>query len=196
MAVIVINPPDEPLVSLEEAREHLGVDYDDADELIERLIVQIGSHLDGPEGLLQRALGEQTLEMVEDGFPSCSPYALKLRCPPVTTIDSVEYTDTDGVEQTLATSVYRLLGDGTPNPRIVLAYNQSWPSIRSEHEAVRVRYTAGYGAENLPAAIKAAILLMIGDLFAFRETAQVGSSSSEVPLSASVVALLAPYRVF
>ncbi|WP_298698193.1 head-tail connector protein [uncultured Brevundimonas sp.] len=41
----------------------------------------------------------------------------------------------------------------------------------------------------------AAVLLMVGDLYAFRETAQVGSVSSEIAMHPSARALLDPYRM-
>lgn len=45
------------------------------------------------------------------------------------------------------------------------------------------------------AAFKAAALLMLGDLYAYRETGQIGSVSSPIHVSASAKALLAPYRM-
>ena len=61
-------------------------------------------------------------------------------------------------------------------------------------EAVRLRYTAGY--EALPAPIKAALLLMCGDLYENRETAVIGVSASKVPMAMAVENLLGPYRVY
>lgn len=46
------------------------------------------------------------------------------------------------------------------------------------------------------AAWRAAILLMLGDLYAFRETAQVGSVSSTIDMHPAASALLYPYRCF
>jgi hypothetical protein len=53
---------------------------------------------------------------------------------------------------------------------------------------------AGY--EVLPKPIRAAVLLMVGDLYRFRETVSVGVSSTAVPMSTTVESLLSPYRVF
>jgi hypothetical protein len=56
-----------------------------------------------------------------------------------------------------------------------------------------VRYRAGY--DPVPAAIISAVLLMVGDLYANRETASEGLKS-EIQMSATVQNLLAPYRVY
>jgi uncharacterized phage protein (predicted DNA packaging) len=44
------------------------------------------------------------------------------------------------------------------------------------------------------AAFRAAALLMLGDLYAYRETGQVGSVSSPIQVSAAARALIDPYR--
>lgn len=43
-------------------------------------------------------------------------------------------------------------------------------------------------------AFRAAVLLILGDLYAFRETAQVGSVSSEIRMNPAASALIDPYR--
>ncbi|WP_292039039.1 MULTISPECIES: head-tail connector protein [unclassified Brevundimonas] len=48
--------------------------------------------------------------------------------------------------------------------------------------------------EGPAAAFRAAALMMLGDLYAYRETGQVGSVSSPIQISATAKALLAPYR--
>lgn len=45
------------------------------------------------------------------------------------------------------------------------------------------------------AAFKAAALMLLGDLYAYRETGQVGSVSSQIQVTASARALLDPYRM-
>lgn len=51
-------------------------------------------------------------------------------------------------------------------------------------------------AGDLPvAAFRAAALMLLGDLYAYRETGQVGSVSSQIQVTASARALLDPYRI-
>ena len=120
------------------------------------------------------------------------PVALALPCPPVIDIESVSYLDAAGIEQLVDPSTYELRGDA-----IGTAWGKSWPTPSCHAEAVRVRYRAGYvtdaSADPLvavpPPAIRAAILLMVGDLYRNRENGQV-----TMPTVAG--ALLRPFRVW
>lgn len=192
MRVVVVTPPIDPVVTLEIAKQHLRIDGNDDDALITGMVAAVTNHLDGPEGWLGRALAVQTLELRLDHFtgPACR-YDIRLPYAPIIEVASVKYFSSAGVEQTVAPNSYELLGD-----RIALAFGQSWPSARVQREAVRIRYRAGY--EALPAAINAAILLMVGDLYANRESVITGPSAAAiaVPMSTTVEALLTPFRVF
>lgn len=186
MNIVVITPP-AAVVTLEEAKAHLRVDFDDDNALISAMIAAVQGNLDGPDGWLGRAIGAQTLEMRLSSFngrdgSGCIP----LRCPPVTGQISVKYVDRDGIEQTIDSSAYRLVGDDMIAP----AYNTCWPSARCDHESVKIRYTAGY--PTLPPPIKAAILLHVGHLYENREAVSFENFATELPLGAQW--LLAPYR--
>jgi uncharacterized phiE125 gp8 family phage protein len=110
-------------------------------------------------------------------------------------ITSVKYDDADGVEQTVDPSVYRVLAASSAAPRLSLAYNQSWPSPRSQPEAVRIRYVAGYGEQgsDVPAPLRHAMLLQIGSWYEQRETVIVGQTVAFLP---AYEALIAPYRIY
>lgn len=192
MRVVVITPP-APVVTWEEAEQHLELDGDTSKQTqVEAMIAAATAHIDGPDGWLGRAIGAQTLELRLDHF-SGPAHCLEIRLPypPVIEPLSVKYVGSDGVVQTVDNSTFELLGD-----RIVLGFGQSWPSYRYQREAIRVQYRAGYAA--IPAPIKAAILLMVGDLFRFRETADSANSATlaSVPMSMTVTNLLSPFRVF
>ncbi len=186
MRVVVITPP-APVVTWAEGEAHLRLDGDtDQQGEVEAMIAAVTAHIDGPMGWLGRSIGVQTLEARCDHFDCGS---MVLPYPPAIAIDSVKYVDAGGAEQTIDASVYELLGAS-----LMSAYGASWPTPRRQREAVRVRYQAGYA--ELPAPIRAAILLMLGDLYAFRETAVTGTISSAVAMSPAVERLLAPFRMF
>lgn len=185
MSVVVITAPTHG-ISLTTVKAHLRVDHTDDDTLIGYYVDAVVSHIDGPKGWLDRAVFPQTLELRQDVFdsPTELPYG------PPTSITSVKYLDENGAEQTLASNQYVLSNAG----KLELAYNISWPNIRGDVEGVRVRYVVGYAT--LPPAILAAILLMVGDLYAFRETTVTGTIASRIPMSTAVETLLAPYRAW
>lgn len=187
MTVVVAEGPDiAAALPLAIVKAHLRVDDDGEDVLIGAMRDAAFAHLDGPAGWLGRALAPQTLQAWLDGWP-CAPWDLPYG--PVTDIDSIEYTDTAGAEQTLPGDQYRLTAGGA----LDRTYGASWPSARAQADAVCITYQAGY--ETLPAPIQAALLLMIGDLYANRETTVAGAASA-VPMTPSVRALLAPFRVW
>lgn len=186
MHVAVVTPIATALVSLEDAKKHLRVDFDDDDALIEGLVAAATAYLDGPDGILNRALGTQVLLATLEGFPS-EPVAL--RCEPIQSIDDITYIDADGAETPIDdTDVYELTDDG----RLRLAHGQTWPTPRSSEDPVRINYTAGY--TSLPKPLRAAILLIVGDLYANCESGGTGTVAYENQMPTTVRALLAPYR--
>lgn len=186
MSVVVVTAPVHG-ISLTTVKAHLRVDHTDDDTLIAAYVSAAAGHIDGPQGWLDRAVFPQTLELRQNVFGS-DP--IRLPYGPATAITSIKYVDPDGAEQTLASDQYVLTNAGA----VELAYSASWPNLRGDAEGVRIRYAAGYAT--LPPAILQAVLLMVGDLYAFRETAQVGSVAGRIPMSAAVENLLAPFRAW
>lgn len=198
MRVIVITPP-APVVTWEEADQHLRLDGDDEQrELVERLISAATQHIDGPDGWLGRALGLQTLEARMCGF--CD--LIRLPYQPIVDVVSVHYLDGTGQPVLVDTDTYELFGRD-----LGCAWGKSWPTpgaYRGYAETVRIRYRAGYAVEpdadpivsNVPEPVKAAILLMVGDLWHARATVATGAVMATVPMSATVENLLQPFRVY
>ena len=146
-------------------------------------------HIDGKDGWLGRAIVSQTWELSLDTFPADE---IQIPLVPLVSITSVVYDDEDGIEQTIDGADYTL----DPAGWVVTAGDYSWPTPITAINAVRVRFVAGYGdAADVPATIKAAILLMVGDLYAQRESFATGPASA-VPMSTTVENLLAPLRVW
>jgi uncharacterized phiE125 gp8 family phage protein len=188
MRSFVATPP-APVVTWADADQHLKLSGDTSQQAeVEAMIAAATANLDGPDGWLGRALGRQTIEARFDRFDHCG---LDLPYPPLVSIESVKYLDPTNVEQTIDAGQYDILGS-----RLVPAYQCRWPEPLRRHEAVRVRYVAGY--ETVPFPIRAAILLMVGDLYRFRETSLDGRATgiAQVPMSTTVERLLGPYRVF
>jgi uncharacterized phiE125 gp8 family phage protein len=191
MTVVVIERPTEPVISLVQAKLHLGEDTDDRNEQIDLLIDAAQEWLSGPGGWLGRSLTLQTLELQADGFcrgPIHLPY------PPIASVVSVKYDDSDGVEQTLAPEAYRTIL--RPDGRLSVShlYDAAWPDARRDTGTVRVRYTAGYAsAAQVPAPIRQAVLLLVGHWF---DNGEAASGSAMVSLPYGVEHLLSPYRIW
>lgn len=185
MRLSVITPPT-PVVTWEQADRHLKLDGDTSQQSeVEALISAATEHLDGPAGgWLGRAIGTQVVEARPDVFRD----AMVLPFPPVTEIVSVKYLDAAGVEQTVMSTEYEQRG-----ALLGAAFGKRWPAVARHPEAVRIRYRVGYA--QVPAPIKHAILLMVGDMHRFRDTV-AAAGAVKVPMSTSVENLLEPFRVF
>ncbi len=103
-----------------------------------------------------RQLLNATRSMSWDCWP---PSPIVLEFPPVSSIVSVKYIDTNGTEQTVAASTYKL---GALSGKLSLAYGQTWPTARQELEAITVTYVCGYGATRdlVPRDLRHAVLLI------------------------------------
>lgn len=181
---ILITPSTELPVSLEEAKAHLRVEHDEEDSLIEGLIRAATDHLSGWSGRTGRALLPQTWEQDFDRF-----HQLRLRIGPVREVQSVTYYDSEGDQQTLDASVYALRQDAQ-GAYLDLAAGQSWPATDGRVSGIRITYEAGY--DETPAAIRQAMLLLIGHWYEHRQAVASGVTVAELPLA--VDALLTPYR--
>lgn len=180
-------------VSADEVKAHVGArDFGDDDTMLEALRAAAISHLDGWTGVLGRCLEQQTWRQDYDDFCSC----LRLPLFPVISIASVKYTDTNGAEQTIAAENYTLKNDDRGS-FVEFLSTYSFPSLNAETSAVRVAYVAGYAqagnplVSTVPAAIKAAILLLVGHWYANREAV---SADTHVVLPMAVDALIFPFR--
>jgi uncharacterized phiE125 gp8 family phage protein len=152
--------PTELPVTMDEVKGHMNVTHTEDDGKIAGYLAAVVDGLDGPEGLLGRALITQTLEYTLDSFPR-RPIDLPLA--PMQSVSSITYIDTNGDSQTLAAATYRVLNADNPmrRGRIELAYGSTWPSTRRIEQAVTVTYVAGFGARNaVPEHIR--LLIMYG----------------------------------
>ncbi|MFZ5736314.1 MAG: head-tail connector protein [Pseudomonadota bacterium] len=202
MSLVIITQPTDPVVSLDEVKAHLRVDHDDDDVEIAALINAAITEFEDPNlGWLGRSISERELELRVDAFPHHNAYPRMFVLPTgpllIGTVGddtydfSVKYDDADGVEQTLADSVYRVLDAHTARPFISLKTGQSWPATtRCEPQSVRVRFWAGYPADDSRLeAFKAAVKLHV-------EMIYDGDSPRQDKLRESINALLQPYRVY
>lgn len=184
-------------ITLAEAKAHLRVDHGDEDALITSLIAAATAHVEGREGYTGRALVSQVWDMSLAAFPKD---IIDLPFPPLQEVVQIIYLDKTGNSQTLGTDIYEV-NTFTQPARIERAYSKEWPETYEAWNAVTIRFRAGYEptdtdsptdmASGVPEPIKAAILLVLGDLYHNRS----GQTEKKLELNRSVQALLYPYRV-
>lgn len=195
-SVTVSTAPVAEPITRAEAKTHLRIDSDitDQDTLVDALIQGAREWC---ENYTRRSFVSRTLQLRTDCFPG----EFRLPRGPVTSVSSITYTDSGGNAATLAADQYQVDIYSMP-ARIVPAYGVVWPTVKSGVvNGVVVTYVAGYAAgatsptdhaENVPAAIKAAMKLLIGHLYENRELVDM-KQLFMVPFG--VKYLLAPFEV-
>ena len=194
----VTTPPTSEPVTLEEARTHLRIEPygsppEHPDDTYITTLITVAREF--CEQYLERALVTQTITSVTNAFSK----SLVLPNAPIQSVTSITYVDENGVTQTLPETVYEL---DTYDNKIRLQYDQQYPKTRPQEDAVTITYVAGYtNGESpdiypLPAPVKAAMLLLIGNQYENRQQDVLGNtriSFNSLPLG--VYNLLQPYRL-
>ena len=186
MGLVLLEGPSAPVVSLEEAQVHLRTEIPEESALVASLVAAATAQA---EAFCRRRFVSQRWRATFDAFPSG---AIVVPHPPLVSVEALTYVDRDGVAQTLDEAAYVVRSAETPG-EIVPAYGMRWPSARAVADAVGVEFTCGYGApEDVPEPIRRAVLLLVGTLYANRETV-APTAMQGVPHTAEW--LLGPFRV-
>ncbi len=183
----LVPPAAEP-VTRDEAKAHLRVTDTAEDALIDRLIAVARQ---AAEAHTQRAFLAQTFRLARDAWPDV--LCLSLPRPPLVAVDAVRLYDADGNATVWSASSYSVDIRWTPG-RLCLKSGWTWPAPGRRQGGIEIDFQAGYGANaaDVPAALRQAVLMLVGHLYENRE-AIAGETAIEVPAGAA--ALLAPYRV-
>ena len=184
---MVTEPAEEP-VTLAEAKAQLRVTFDDDDALISTLI---SAARQKAETEIDRRFVTQTLDYKLENFPISAtdaqiwvnvPSVIVLPVAPVASVTSVSYVDAAGTTQVLAPNTAYLAKTGTPGAVHPFPVTSIWPYARQQLDAVTIRFVAGYGdAADVPAVIKAAILLLVDHLYVNRSSV-TADSLTEMPM--------------
>lgn len=152
---LITGPTVEPL-DIATLKSWCRIDVADEDTLLTGLCIPAARA--ACENAIGRALLSQTWEVVLDAWPPAS--AIELPRAPVLAITSVKYINTAGVDTTIDSSAYALDKDSEPG-WLLPAYGTDWPEARDTANAIRVRYTAGFGtvATDVPQALRMWIAL-------------------------------------
>lgn len=199
MGLIIATPPSTEPVSLAEAKRQCRVHTSDTtyDAEIQAYLNAAISHLDGPDGVLQRALEPQTWDLFLDEFSD----TIELPLRPVISVDTILYYDTDGIQQGVNEDSYTV-DLASESAWVVPNSDFSWPETQDSINAVQIRFTAGYEGEldsgsyvsATPDAIRQAILLLVAHWFSHRSAVEMVSSGDLVNVPLAFDALVGPYK--
>lgn len=159
-------------VSLDDAREQCRVIGNQEDGLIEAYLFAALTYVGEATG---RVLAAETWAASFDSV--CGD--LVLPKAPVKTVTAISYFDAAGVSQSALVADFLLIKD---DDRATLRpiSGKTWPPLQDRPDALTVTFTAGYSV--IPAALKVAVLLIVGHLY--EQRAAVADNMSEVPFGA------------
>lgn len=178
----------DPIITTAAAKLHCRIDGTDDDTLVAALVSAATAHLDGYTGTLGRALVTQTWRQDFDCFYPC----LRLPLPAATITEVRWFAEDDATGSVISATNYELQADALGS-LVRFDDDYAFPGTLADWRGVRVTFTAGYGdATEVPAAIRQAMLLLVGHWYMNREAVNVGNITTELPMA--VAALLAPYR--
>ena len=141
MTPVIVTPPVDLPVSLDQAKDHCRVDHNEDDALIETLVAAATGHLDGWTGVLGRCLLPQTWKVSAEAGDVVLPF-------PDVTAATAAYAAGDAPLTITATAL---------GPCVTLT------------EACDVTFTCAM-PERLLATARVAILLIVGHWYANRES--------------------------
>lgn len=177
MGLQLIAPAGERPVSVEQAKLWCRIDGDDEDELLADLVLAATNFV---EEWLGRSLLTQSWALTLDAFGD----QILLPRGPVQEITEVGYSDAAGADQVLSDNTYTL--DAASDPQWLVRNSAAgWPATQAAINAVRIRYSAGFGnnAAAVPGAIRVAIKQLVAIWYDDR-----GAARDEMP--AGVAGLL------
>lgn len=190
------------IISLEDCRNHLRLDVDPNDsppshpddQLVLALLASARDWIESYTGL---ALSPRTMELALDEFPEDE---ILLPIPPTISVLAVNYVDSNGDPQTVPNTDYVLDEYQTPG-WLLPSVGNGWPGSFNVINAVTIRYVVGYESRTasgpkpayiLPATLRIALLLLLGQLYEHRED---GNEVTLTALPIGIKAMCDAYRV-
>lgn len=188
MDIWVIDGPESEPVTLEEAGLHLRVEDEGEDSIIASLITTAREYCESFTG---KSLALKTYEYIAGPFQRQFD-SIKMPMPPLKTIVTFKYLNTQGQQISLAEDIDYFLITGLEPGFVCPDLKKGWPMDCSRRpDAIRIRFTAGY--DEVPRSIKQAMLLLIGHFYENREAVYIGSKGEAKELPLAVSSLLRPY---
>jgi uncharacterized phiE125 gp8 family phage protein len=177
----IVTPPTKLAVEVTDAREHLSVEVLDDDNLI-------ATYIQAAQQSLALSIGRALVPTAYalDVYTGCA-YGILLPMPPLKTVTAVKTHNTSGIMTAIDPSLYSVTitseGRGIVSFGSGYAYtNLYWPQPNAS-----IEFTAGY--DDVPAALRAAILLTVSTLYENRSSA-ASAATYKLP---GVEALIAPF---
>jgi uncharacterized phiE125 gp8 family phage protein len=174
--LVLTSPPAVEPVTRVQAKQWAVVEHEMDDQIFDNLIT--GARIQ-VENWLERSLITQTWTLYMDGF---NTWEYELQRPPVQSVTSINYIDTNGDQQLIDPSIY-VVDNSTEPTRIRPQYNMVWPVWRTQiPNPIWTVFVAGYGnsAASVPLGIQQAILELVTFRYRNREPLTMSANVAQV----------------
>ena len=131
-------------VTLAQAAAHCRVDGTDHDVYLTALSKAATTHI---QNTCNRQIAPATYVYKFDEFGEAE--CIELPRPPLQSVTSIAYLDTDGNSQTYSSANYSV-DTGSEPGRVILNETASWPTTQTVPNAITITYRAGYGSTIQP----------------------------------------------
>ncbi len=181
MKIVPDQPTTESIASLTWAiQDHLQTGELPQDQVrtLNRLVERAIGYV---EHRLRRQLLTATFKAYLSGWSDRIKIDDKL---PITSIDGIQYYDTDGDMQTLAADRYVTDIISANYPAVIVPVTDVvLPELKADRaNPIVISFTAGYGgAEDIPPTIRHAITMLVADWYEVRENVITGTIVARVP---------------
>lgn len=179
-----------PFVSAADAKAHSRIDYSDDDDLLTAYLLAACGTI---EAWTARVIQSRTATLRLPRFPTDGDQAIELPGGYVSAVASVAYTDTAGDAATLSSALWSIETSTRGPSALRLVYDATWPEVQERGLPVVITYTAGWAADDIPAALKHAVKMMAAEMHERREVAVIGASVGMAPVA--VQSLISPWRL-
>lgn len=171
----------EQILSLEEVKANLKVQYSAEDDFIVSLINTAQDYLDVPNGVLGRSLLTQTWEYCLQ-CPNEKGH-LVLPMSPIQGVTNITYFDLTESEVSLDISDFYLYKN-LDFAYLVPKKGNRWPSTFDRLDAIKVTFVCGFGSPSeIPVTVRQLAQLLIAHWFENRNPIIMGQTPYELPIS-------------
>lgn len=180
MNIVALTYPTTTIISLQEAKDHLRVTSEDEDAVINDCIKSATNFV---EQYTAQYLLPRTFVAYFDESEIVTYKTINIWRYPITAITSVKYIDTNGTEQTLATSYYT--SDITDSPARVIFTNV--PTVKSEiFNAYRIYFSAGFTSrDSIDPELVGWVKILTAFFYETRQPQYVGYNTSAIEMNYS-----------
>lgn len=169
----ITTPADELPISLADIKAHLRIDGTSQDDYLTDLMWVAYSWIEQEADI---TISETVYQLQLPCFGSSK---IVLPKPPVQTLDSLTYRDSDNQSQTLTEGTDFYLVTPSKQAAFLMPITY-WPSTFSRPDAVTIVFTAGYAV--VPHQVLHLMRLLVGTMFENREGEITGTITSTIKL--------------